>query len=205
MKTGVAFYESNWAYRVMKRLAAKKCGKDAAQAIWQDAGDRFDALLQEHANVPDGHKEHLHESILPRVAMYRALQEFLTQEEALQVIDQTLRTSAAKFMKAVGWMAYLPGVPKLFMKKFSSEVKESFGPAAGFKQEFYEDTPSKLRFDITQCPYCNACTELGCPELTRTFCDSDVYVYGNIPKIVFARTQTLGTGGSCCDFDLRRE
>lgn len=204
MKTGVAFYEKNWAYRIMKRLTIEKCGKDTAEAVWQDAGHRLDALLREYADVPDGHKEHLYESILPRVAMYRALRVHMTQDEALEIIDQTLRKTSARLVKAFGWMAYVPGVATHFMKEFSSEVKKSFGLAAGFKQTFYEDSPKKLRFDITQCPYCNACTELGCPELTRTFCDSDVYVYGNIPKITFKRTQTLGTGGACCDFDLSR-
>lgn len=204
MKTGVEFYEKNSAYRFMKGLVAEKCGSDSAEAVWQDAGKRFDALLQEYADVPDGHKEHLYESILPRIAMYRALREYMTQDEALDIIDQTLRCVAARLIKSIGWLAHAPGVPTLFMKIFSSEVKKSFGPTAGFKQEFYEDTTRKLRFDITQCPYCNTCNELGCPELTQTFCASDVYVYGNIPNITFKRTQTLGTGGTCCDFDLSR-
>lgn len=204
MKTGTEFYEKNSAYRAMKGLVAEKCGSGTAEAIWQDAGKRFDTLLQEYADVPDSHKKHLYESILPRVAMYRALQECMTQDEALQIIDETIRTVAAKLIKSVGWLAHVPGVPAFFIKHFGSEVKKSFGPSAGFKQEFYEDSARKLRFDITQCPYCNTCTELGCPELTQTFCNSDVYVYGNIPNITFKRTQTLGTGGTCCDFDLSR-
>lgn len=203
-KTGAEFYKKNWPYRNMRSLVAEKFGEDAAEAIWQDASQRLDALLAEHADTPDAQKKHLHESILPRVAMYRALQERMSQDEALQIIDQTIRAAATKLLKAVGWMAYIPGVPTLFMKHFASEVKASFGEAAGFKQEFHEESSHKLRFDITQCPYCDACSKLGCPELTQSFCNSDVYVYGNIPKVTFQRSQTLGTGGSCCDFDLQR-
>lgn len=43
----------------------------------------------------------------------------------------------------------------------------------------------------------------GCPELTQFFCKSDDICYGNLhPKLVWARTKTLGMGGDCCDFKL---
>ncbi|MBQ8603343.1 MAG: L-2-amino-thiazoline-4-carboxylic acid hydrolase [Oscillospiraceae bacterium] len=41
--------------------------------------------------------------------------------------------------------------------------------------------------------------------MTHNFCDSDIYCYGNLPGIKFERTQTLGTGGSCCDFSFTIE
>ena len=56
--------------------------------------------------------------------------------------------------------------------------------------------------DITQCSYNHYLTELGCPELTRLFCDNDIYSYGNLPGLKFTQTKTLGTGSDCCDFKM---
>lgn len=39
----------------------------------------------------------------------------------------------------------------------------------------------------------------------QVFCDSDFATYGNLPGIKFERTQTLGSGGQCCDFKFIRE
>ena len=53
------------------------------------------------------------------------------------------------------------------------------------------------------CPYFETCKKYGCPELTRFFCKSDDITYGNLhPRLVWHRTQILGTGGECCDFRL---
>ena len=37
-------------------------------------------------------------------------------------------------------------------------------------------------------------------EACRFFCECDNYTYGDLKKVGFARTQTLGTGGEKCDF-----
>jgi hypothetical protein len=47
-------------------------------------------------------------------------------------------------------------------------------------------------------------TELGCPELTKIFCENDERVYGNLPGLKFERTGTLGKGAKRCDFYLRK-
>ena len=81
-------------------------------------------------------------------------------------------------------------------------------PETEFKSHFYEAELAKkteLKFEITACPYCKHCAELDCPELVRTFCTSDSYCYGNLPGVTFKRTQTLGTGGECCDFYFKEE
>ena len=53
--------------------------------------------------------------------------------------------------------------------------------------------------------YCAAAREkikaaCGAPEACRFFCECDNYTYGDLKKVGFARTQTLGTGGEKCDF-----
>ena len=55
--------------------------------------------------------------------------------------------------------------------------------------------------DMVVCPYFETCNKYDCPELTQYFCKSDDITYGIMhPKLGWGRTQTLGTGGNCCDF-----
>jgi hypothetical protein len=83
-------------------------------------------------------------------------------------------------------------------------AKKNFGKESGFDQIMHSQSRKSVRFDITECPYCRYCNELGCPELTHIFCESDVAAYGNMPGIRFLRTQTLGTDGNLCDFNFER-
>ena len=87
-------------------------------------------------------------------------------------------------------------IPDELLEQYAS------GESAGFRNVFYPKKKGEFRMDITQCPYKTYLTEQGCPELTRLFCDNDVYSYGNLPNLSFTRTKTLGSGGDLCDFHL---
>jgi hypothetical protein len=77
-----------------------------------------------------------------------------------------------------------------------------FGKAAGFDYRPVPDAPV-FAADMTRCPYVDTCARYGCPELAQFSCKADDVTYGSLhPKLVWGRTQTLGTGGSCCDFRL---
>ena len=103
----------------------------------------------------------------------------------------------AKLMK-------LLGMRSLFVWVWNPMVKKLFGPNSGFKNVFYPKKKGEYRMDVTVCPYCRYFTELGCPELTKIFCDNDDRVYGNLPGLKFERHTTLGKGGEKCDFCVKR-
>ncbi len=58
--------------------------------------------------------------------------------------------------------------------------------------------------DVTSCPYNRYLTQLGCPEITKLFCENDDRMYGDLPGLDFIRTKTIGKGGDCCDFYMRK-
>ena len=58
--------------------------------------------------------------------------------------------------------------------------------------------------DVVSCPYNRYFAELGCPELTKISCGADDHVYGDLPGLKFERTSTIGRGGECCDFCIRK-
>ena len=43
-----------------------------------------------------------------------------------------------------------------------------------------------------------------CAKLCHLFCDVDNVTYGELEKIGFTRTKTLGYGGDCCDFHFSK-
>ena len=94
------------------------------------------------------------------------------------------------------------GLYRLMPAMCSMMLDRMFGHSAGFD---YRPVPGAPKFsvDMTRCPYVDTCVRYGCPELARISCQADDVTYGNLhPRLIWARTQTLGTGGSCCDFRL---
>lgn len=73
---------------------------------------------------------------------------------------------------------------------------------ASFGWELVEQTPERLRFRVTRCPYPEEMKKAGVsPELGYALnCASDPGIARGInPAIKFSRTQTLMQGHPCCD------
>lgn len=204
-KSSTNYFDQSHPYQLLKRLIQKQCDEKTSAFIWHKAGKNYRILMKRYKNVPKGETRHLYNTILPRMAMYKALQEKMTDQEAMTLLDKTVKSECTKVGTLLRKITALPGMSRLFMWLFSKMIKNMFGSKNGFKQVFHENSPSRLRVDILQCPYCKYCVENDCPELIHTFCDSDVYCYGNLSHIRFERTQTLGTGGDYCDFKFTRE
>lgn len=185
----------------MKRKLAAEYGEEKVERAWNRAGRYLERLWEKYEAIPRGEKWHAYNNILPRIALYRALErEF--PGKAMGMMDAAVEDAATRAGKMLGAVTALPLMPEVFLRVFGYMTKKLFGPSCGFEQTFYQEDKKELRFDMTKCPYCKYCKKCGCTELTHTFCDSDIYCYGNLPGIGFSRTQTLGTGGACCDFSL---
>ena len=117
------------------------------------------------------------------------------------MVKATPPTGTAK--KLAGLMK-IPGMRGLFVKLWDPLTRKIFGANSGFSNVFYPKEKGAYRMDVTSCPYCRHFTELGCPELTKIFCENDERVYGNLPGLKFERTGTLGKGADRCDFYLKK-
>ena len=69
----------------------------------------------------------------------------------------------------------------------------------------FEEQPEEFDLTIHQCLWHDTCVSCGCPEVCRFFCECDNYAFGDLKKVGFRRTQTLGTGGDCCDFHFYKK
>lgn len=140
--------------------------------------------------------------LLPMIAMYEAaLRRTKSRDEAMAFMERWAFTEAEKMMRAARGLMKL-GVYRLMPWLCGFLLDRMFGEKAGFSYRLVSGEPG-FAADMTRCPYVETCARYGCPELTRIACLSDDMTYGKLhPDLVWGRTQTLGMGGTCCDFRL---
>ena len=169
----------------------------------------FDARLlqlrRENADATPEKQRHLESQILPGIAAYETLQTVMPKEQALQTVHGYVERRAWRLKKIFVRLLRIPSLYRKIPGIFAEQTPKLFGTAAGFAATELQTTGSVWRIDMTKCPYHDACVQYGCPELCRCFCDSDDIAYdGMHPKLLWHRTKTLGRGGDCCDFCLKR-
>ena len=157
--------------------------------------------FDENANASQALYKHLRQ-ILPSIAFYEALLRITgDREKSVAFFEKWALTKIEKMVPAVQSVMKL-GLYRKMPDICDNMLDKLFGKEAGFESREVKDAPKFAR-DMTVCPYYETCKKYGCPEITQFFCKSDDVVYGNLhPKLVWGRTQTLGTGGECCDFRL---
>lgn len=158
-------------------------------------------LRRENAGASKALQTHL-KQLLPMIALYEAAVEASgSKEEAMAFMDAWAFLKVEKMVSRIRPLMKL-GLYRLMPGLCSAMLDKLFGKAAGFDYRSVPEAPA-FAADMTRCPYVDTCARYGCPELARISCKADDIAYGQLhPKLLWGRTQTLGTGGSCCDFRL---
>ncbi|SFB67532.1 L-2-amino-thiazoline-4-carboxylic acid hydrolase [Ruminococcus albus] len=186
-------------HEIGKILSEEECLK-----LWRRAESRLNKYLEKYADLPKGVHSHTDEKIFPAAAVYITCKEFMTDEQAYLVIENAAVTICAKASNGLKKAMKIPFMPALFVRMWDPITKMKFGSSCGFKNRFYPKEKGEYRMDILECPYKKYFTELGCPEITKIFCDNDERVYGSLPGLVFERKGTLGKDADRCDFYIRK-
>lgn len=201
MKSAKEFYQSSGIYQELKQELIKKHDAEKVSFIFEKAGEKLEALRIKYADIPKGDHAHADKFIFPRAAFYLSMKENIG-DEAFQILKEVGKEYGLRMGKKLGKFTKTRFIAKLFVKMFGIMGKRMFGNDSGFKQTFYQATLKKSKFDIMECPYKKYFTLCGCEEIAPMSCDSDIHCYGNLPNIIFNRTQTLATGGDKCDFEI---
>ena len=198
------------AEQIMKKKAAmraevgKHLPKEQADALWQQATEKLAAILKQYADLPRSMHFHTESRIFPSAAVYLTAKERLGEKAAASIVENAAIDLTNHLGKKLARLMRLPGMRSLFIRIWDPLVRKVFGPDNGFRNVFYPKQKGEYRMDVLACPYCRYFTELGCPELTRIYCENDERTYGNLPGIAFERTGTLGKGADRCDFRIRK-
>lgn len=186
----------------IKTYLIEELGEDRGTTVFHKQEEILRTLIGNIKDKSKGQRKTLVQTILPSIALYKALSDEEFPEEDVYAYMQKYMsgTVAAKMHASMEKMECIPGFFTLYSSAFrkvmrGSEVHESVQEHG---RDYFDVT-------ITKCLWHTACAENNCPEFCRVFCDADNVTYGGLRKIEFARTKTLGYGDDCCDFHFMRK
>jgi len=197
------------AERILQKKAVYKAemdrimSREQSDALWQKAAGKLDSIMNQYGSLPRGVQMHT-ERIFPAAAVYLTATDAVGKEKAWHIIEDAAVLGCAGIAKKLQKLMKVPGMRSLFVAVWGPMTKKLFGSRSGFQNRFYPTKKGEFRMDIIACPYNRYFKELGCPELTRIFCENDERTYGDLPGLQFERTGTLGKGAVCCDFYIRK-
>ena len=194
------YYEKLGGFAYLLGELRKKLGKEQTDALVSDAVKLCNELCDKYSDLPKKEKIHTEQMIFPRAAIYLQMIQYIPQEEALGLIEESVRIGVEPDRRRLHAVTKLPFLRPLFFKIFHKKIGTMFNGDAGFQFAELEADSRHYRVDVLQCPYMKYCELLGCKELTATFCLSDDRVYGDMCGITFQRQGTIGRGSDKCDF-----
>ena len=186
----------------IKEFLNKEFGADKGSTIFVKEEEILDEIIKNTKNKSKNQQKTLKETILPRIALYKAMQECkLDTDEIHKYMQKYMMDIVAKQKhESMVKMEKIPCFYLLYSKIFLSVIR---------KTDLWESKQrcDKNSFDVTmiKCLWHTACVENNCKELCPLFCDVDNVTYGNLKKLGFSRTKTLGYGNDCCDFHFYRK
>lgn len=187
----------------IRKELIKLYGKEKTNSIIELAENHYQECMTLCQNASKGELFHLENTILPTTSFYKALLE-VDNENALKNTNAIIIGLCETGGKALDHILKFPGMKSVFMKLLPKMAVKMFGRECGFDYKNLKVSNTCLEMDMTVCPYVKYANIFKVPELTPVFCESDSATYGNLSGISFKRTETLGTGGSKCDFKFLR-
>ena len=203
MKSGVKRLGEDGMFQHVRLELLRRYGARETAHLWKQSGDLLEELLLTYRRPPRRERRYLEKNILPTVAVYQMLQA-THPEDAMDIMESVSKTAGTVTGGRLGKLISRPGMKGLFMWLFPKVTRRRFGASAGFRQEIAKVGRRAVMVDIYDCPCCRYCRDLGCPELTHIFCDSDGYSHGSLPGIRYQRTGTLAGGAARCSFTVER-
>lgn len=186
----------------IKQFLSEEFGNDKGTEIFEGQEKELNELIKNITGKSKNQKKTLIQTILPRIALYKAMiKNGLPDENIYQHMQKYMIDIVAKQKHlATSKMEIILGFYSIYSNVFLKIVRRS---------DLWESTQNsgKNYFDVTmkKCLWHTACVENGCEKLCHLFCDVDNVTYGGLKKIGFSRTKTLGYGGDCCDFHFYKK
>ena len=188
--------------RDIERYLVEHLRQGTARELFTRQSELLEKLIVGASGKSKKQMETLEQTILPRIALFKALNEQVSSSEEVTELMRgyMMDVVAAQKHAFTAGMQVVLGFFAIYKRVFLRVMGTS---------DLWESTQSHGRdfFDarITKCLWHDACVENGCPELRPLFCDVDDVNYGGLRKMGFSRTKTLGYGGDCCDFHFYRK
>ncbi len=186
----------------IKIFLNEEFGTTKGQALFEKQEMILNEITQNIREKSENQRKTLIQTILPRIALYKAmLKEDLSSDDVYKHMQKYMMDIVArqKHLSMVK-MEKIPFFYSLYSNIFLRVVRKT--DLWESEQDYGENY-----FDVTmkKCLWHTACVENDCEELCHLFCDVDNVTYGDLRKLGFSRTKTLGYGGDCCDFHFYKK
>jgi hypothetical protein len=181
-------------------MVRNRFSREIAEEICRKANEYSDEYSNAH---PDAYGSALKVSY-PFAGVYKALQEYVSKEEALQMMRDYAPVIGEKARKTYWRFTSIPGMPSLLWNNFVKIMSSAASEKKGYKSRMLGVNGNHAGLDILSCPIVNALVEIGMPEVAPVMCAID-QVYGNGYRgIEFRRTKSVAEGDDCCDYRYKR-
>ena len=186
----------------IKIFLNEEFGTTKGKALFEKQEMILNEITQNIREKSENQRKTLIQTILPRIALYKAmLKEDLSSDDVYKHMQKYMMDIVArqKHLSMVK-MEKIPFFYLLYSNIFLRVVRKT--DLWESEQDYGENY-----FDVTmkKCLWHTACVENDCEELCHLFCDVDNVTYGDLKKLGFSRTKTLGYGGDCCDFHFYKK
>lgn len=186
----------------MEQFLIKQFGTEKGKELNELINERYNKFCANIKNKSKQQEKVLRNTILPRIAMYQILKENnYPQSHIMKIMDEHMVISAGIPMrKKYDMLDSLPCAYWLFKTGFTKIVAKS----DLWNADINKDKKDEFSVTMKKCFWHDTFQEYGCPEICKFACRCDDITYSNLKHIGFHRTQTLGTGGDCCDFKFTK-
>lgn len=139
-------------------------------------------------------------SILPNIALYKVFMDNgISKNEAQELVKEYAFYRAEKAHNILSAFFRIPG----FFRIFRFFMRKGMAGEEIWKSQILFDDSKRFSMDVHKCLWADTCSYFDCAEICEIFCLCDYIVFGNIDKLQFKRSQTLGMNGEKCDFSFR--
>lgn len=146
----------------------KKLGKEQTDVLVSDAVTLCNELCGKYKGLTKKEKIHTERKIFPRAAIYLQMIKYISREEAIALIEESVRIGVELDRKRPHIATKVPLIRPLFFKIFRAMIGTMFSGDAGFKFKEIGYDGKHYRVDVLQCPYVKYCELLDCKELAAT-------------------------------------
>ncbi len=188
-----------------ERAIAKERGSDASAVFLARVQARYDELLSRARRYENNAlRHHFEDRILPAAAAYSVLlMDGMEKESAGRIVDSLLEAGIESERRMYRFWGRFPFFFDLIRLTLKPMMKAQYPDK--WNAEFLDLGRDLVGLNCHSCFYLDRLTEYGYPELTPHFCRlDDLLAAEAAPSVRFERMQTLGRGGTMCDFRYAR-
>ncbi len=186
-----------WFYRGFRRRIAASLGRDAADRIWEDAGNEYRHILASRPEL----KRHKGAMTLPAVALYRALT--ASGEDAEGLLNSYGEAMGRRFARIIHALTSLPGADRLVWRHVGSIMKKMSSEKLGYRSQLVSEPPEMYGVDILSCPYHELAKALGDERAVLCICHMDKEYSQGFRHIRYDRNSAVSEGARACEYRLR--